>query len=83
MDDFLAEEQDVIESPRAAARQTNVGPVDPEVLHEMQEGELLPNGRVFDRRVLETVTKSLIEESRVLGQKTPFTLNLVPIEDEL
>jgi hypothetical protein len=83
MDDLLAEEQDVVESAPAAARQANVSPVDPEVLHEMQEGELFANGRVFDRRVLETITKSLVEESGVLRQKTPFALNFVPIEDEL
>ena len=82
VDGFLADAEDVFECAFARARESDVGHMDSEVLHQMEDLELLLDPRIHDGGVLETIAQRLVEERRVLRQDLALPINLVPVEDE-
>ena len=66
VDDLLAEAKDVVERALAAAGQADVGLVDAEVLHQVQDAELVVDAGVLDARVLQAVAQRLVEEREAL-----------------
>ena len=56
--------------------------MDPEVLHQMEDLELLLDSRIDDGRVLEAVPKRLVEEGEARGQDAALPIDLIPVIDE-
>ena len=83
VDDLLAEAQRVLEGALAGARETDVGDVDTELLHEVEDLQLVFDPGIDDGRILEPIAEGLVEERGVLRQNPPFAIDLVPVEDEV
>ena len=66
-----------------AAGEADVGDVDAEVVHEVEDLELLLDRRIDDGRVLQAVAQRLVEERGVLRGSAPLPIDLVPVEDEV
>ncbi len=81
--DLPAHAQHVVERALRAARQADVGHVDAELVHQVEELELGLDARVGDGRVLQAVAQRLVEERDALGDEPPLPADLVPVVDEL
>jgi hypothetical protein len=75
--------QDVVEGALAGSGEADVGLVDAEIFHQVEDLELVLDRRVLDRRVLQAVAQCLVEERVSLGDETALAVHLVPVEDEL
>ena len=73
VDDLLAEPEHVVERALAAAGEADVGVLDAEIVHQVQDAELVVDGRVLDARVLQAVAQRLVERARRPGVRDgPF-----------
>ena len=63
------------------AGQADVRVLDLQVLHDVENPELVVDGRVFDAGVLQAVAKGLVEEGEGVRDHVPFSIELVPIEN--
>ncbi len=79
-DDVPGHAQDVLARPAAGTRQTEVGGVDAEFVHQLEQLELLLDGRVADRRGLQTVAERLVVELQ--GAGGPERASLVPVVNQ-
>src|SRR5206468_10015002 len=61
-DDVAAERGDVRDGARAGARQPDVGGVDPQAIHRLQDGDLGRDGRIDDAGALQPVAQRLVVE---------------------
>ena len=81
--DLAAHAQDVGERALRAARQADVGDVDADLRHQVEQLELGLDVGVGDRGVLQPVAQRLVEERDALGDEPPLAADLVPVVDEL
>jgi len=82
IDDLAAHAQDVVEGALVRARQPDVRGVDAEVVHQVQDLELVFDGRIANGWVLDAITERLVEELD-LAEGGVATADLVPVVDEL
>ena len=82
IDDFLAEAEHVVEGALAAAGETDVRVLDLEIVHQVQDAQLVVDRRVLDARVLEAVAQRLVDELEALGREPSLSIEFVPIEDK-
>jgi hypothetical protein len=72
VDDLLAHAKDIVERALAAARQADVRPVNAEVVHQVQDLELVLDRRVGHRRVLQAVAQVSSKKVAFSGMSRPF-----------
>src|SRR6185312_2501483 len=83
VDDLLAHAEHVFERALARPRQADVGLVDAEVFHQVEDLELVFDRRIANRRVLQTIPQRLVEEGDVLRDEASPPVDLVPVVDEV
>jgi hypothetical protein len=81
--DLLGEPGDVGDDVRSRAGQTDVGGVDAEPVHQVEDADLVRDRRAPDRRRLESVTEGLVVEADPERRLLPALAGLVPIVDEI
>jgi hypothetical protein len=74
------ERQDVLPRARARARQPDVRRVDAELVHEMEEADLLLEARILHGRALEPVPERLVVE---LDRGAGLAVGAVPVVDQV
>ena len=81
--DLAAHAQHVVERALRAPRQADVGDVDADLRHEVDELELRLDVRIGDRRVLQAVAQRLVEERHAARDEAPLPADFVPVVDEV
>jgi hypothetical protein len=81
--DLAAHAQHVLERALARPWKTDVGLVDAQVFHQVQDLELVLDRGILHRRVLQAVAQGLVEEGVSLGDEAALAVDLVPVVDEL
>jgi hypothetical protein len=74
---------DVVEGALRAPRQSDVGTVNADVVHEMQDLDLRLDRRVDDARVLQPVAQRLVEKRHALRNQASPALDFIPIVNEI
>jgi hypothetical protein len=82
-DDLLAQSEHVLEGALAAARQAHVGVLDAQILHQVENPQLVIDGGVLHAGVLQPVTEGLVEEGKPLRDEGSSSIELVPIENKV
>src|SRR5579859_4016711 len=67
---------------RSGARQTDVERVDAELLHQVQDAQLLLDGRIFDRGRLQAVAQRFVVEQDLARRTEAGVVQRVPVVDE-
>ena len=68
---------------RSRARQTDVQHLDAEILHEVEEVDLVFDGRIGNGRRLETVAQGfIVQQNRFFGQRFGLA-DLIPVINQL
>ena len=82
-DDLARQALDGRHDVRPGPRQADVGGVDPERLHQVEDGELLLDRRASDRGRLEPVAQGLVVELDRSARGHGRSARPVPVVDEL
>src|SRR6185295_16532551 len=81
--DLLRQPRDVAYHVRPGAREPDVGSVDPELVHQVEDGELVLDRRTANRRRLEPVAQRLVVELDPERRLLPALAGVVPVVDEV
>jgi hypothetical protein len=83
VDDLLRQPQDLFLNMGARAGQTYVDGMNPEIVHEVKDLELLLDGRRGDGRTLEAVPERFVVEFDGFGWIEETCVRQVPVVDEI
>jgi hypothetical protein len=81
--DFAAHPENIIERSLTRSRQSDVGDVDSDLIHQVDELQLLLDVRISDARVLESVAQRLVEEGNSFRDDAAASSDLIPVIDQL
>ena len=83
LNDLTRERSHVLDRARAGARQPEIGGMNAESFHQVQNFDLVCDRRIAHRGRLQTIAQSLVIQHHAPGGPQGFRMNRIPVVNEL